>query len=423
MIKQLFKIIWIERKINAWILLELILVFSILWFCTDYMFFTAKRYFQPKGFDIEHTYSIGINIKDEGREILSSDDQEAKDAMLEDIWTIYDRIKQYPAIEYVSYSNSAYPYSGSWSGSSIMQDSTEVPVQTKRITPEFFNVFKINMISGTTFTWENTVAGKPVIISADQNNLFGKKKPEEVQTIVRDKKNMDNKENVLGVVNRTKRSEYEEYNAIIYSPLKKTDAFIARYRELCVRVKPDADKNFAEKFTKDMRSQLEIGHYYLSAVTSIEEDREEYMGWTGYGDNFKSIYSITAFLIVNIFLGVIGTFWFRVQSRRNEIGLRIAMGSTKSGVKNVFISEAFLLLFLASIIAAILCVNISVADILKDINMPVAQRSEDEASSIVHHFINYGITFVFLAIIAFISVWYPANKAAQIQPAQALRDE
>ena len=422
MIKQIFKIIWIERKTNAWILLELILVFCILWFCTDYLFFTAKRYFQPQGFDIEHTYNINISAKDEGREILSSGSDEDKNKMLEDIWTIYDRIKQYPAIEYVSYSSAAYPYSGSWSSSNIMQDSVEVNVQIKRITPEFFKVFKINIISGIPFTWENSISGRPVIISADKNDLFGKRNPENVKFINRDKDNKENNDNVIGVANKSKRSEFEEYNAITYYPLKKDNQFTARHREICVRVKPEADKNFSEQFTKDMRNQLELGHYYLSSVTSIDKDRESYMGWTGYSDNFKSIYSISSFLIINIFLGIVGTFWFRIQSRRCEIGLRIAMGSTKGGVKRMFISETFSLLFLASLVATIICVNISIGDILKDINLPVPDRGEEKVE-IIQHFINYGITFIFLAAITFIAVWYPASKAAKTQPAEALKDE
>lgn len=422
MIKQIFKIIWVERKTNVWILLELILVFCILWFCCDYMFFTVKRYFQPQGFDIEHTYRINISTKDEGKEILNSDDEEAKKKIQEDIWAIYDRIKQYPAVEYISYSNSAFPYSGSWSSTNIMQDSVSVNMQIKRVTPDFFNVFKINIISGMSFTWENSVAGKPVIISADKDNLFGKQSPEKIQYINRNKDNKEDKDNVIGIANRSKRSEFEEYNVIAYYPMKKDDQNIAKYREICIRVKPEADKNFEEVFTKNMRSQLELGHYYLSSVTSIEEDRDNYMDWTGYSNNFKSIYSISTFLIVNIFLGIVGTFWFRVQSRRSEIGLRIAMGSTKNGVKRIFISETFLLLFLASLVAAVICVNISIGDILKDINVPVPERGEEKVR-VVQHFINYAITFVFLAAITFVAVWYPARKAAKTQPAEALKDE
>lgn len=419
MIKHISKIIWTERKINAWILLELILVFCILWFCTDYLYFTTKRYLEPKGFDIEHTYRIGISMKEEGQAISASNDSIKKQEMLNDIWTIYDRIKRYPATEYISYSQSAHPYSGSWSSNSIMCDSVQVYTQYKRVTPEFFDVFKIKRIAGTSFDWNNITSGNPVMISSDNTNMFGKTPVEKMEYIYYDD---GNKDKVLGVVNKTKRSDYEYYNTIMYTPITKQRTSLIDYRELCIRVKPAADKNFEEQFSKDMRDQLEIGHYYLSSVTTLEKDKETYMQWTGYANNFKSVYSITAFLIINIFLGVIGSFWFRVQSRHNEIGLRIALGSSKANVKKMFIGESILLLFIASLVASIICINISAADLLKNINVPIPDRRE-EVVNIGQYFINYGITFIFLAIITIVAVWYPAWRASKIQPAIALKDE
>ncbi|EGK00525.1 ABC transporter permease [Dysgonomonas gadei] len=419
MIKHILKLIWTERKVNAWILLELILVFCILWFCTDYLYFMTKRYLEPRGFNIEHTYRIGIDLKDEGREILASSDEEKKNEMRDDIWTIYDRIKSYPAIEYLSYSSSAYPYSGSWSNGDMMIDSVSAYFQFKTITPEFFNVFKIDILSGTPFSWDNVIVGRPIIISPGRDGLIANKLPQEVKCT---NPGGEHEETVIGTAVKTKRNEYENYSAVLYRPMKKDHHYVAEYREVCVRVKPEADKNFEEKFTKDMRNQLEVGPYYLSSVISIEEDREQYMNWNGYENNFKSIYSITAFLIVNIFLGIIGTFWFRIQSRRSEIGLRIALGASKSNVKNMFVLETILLLFLASIVATIICINVSVTDVIRDINVPIPNR-EGESAGILQYFINYGFTFLFLALIAIVAVWYPAKKASDIQPTEALRDE
>ena len=63
MIRHIFKIIWNERKTNAWITLEYVLVFCVLWFCVDYLFYMGKCYFEPNGFDIEHTYQINMQRK------------------------------------------------------------------------------------------------------------------------------------------------------------------------------------------------------------------------------------------------------------------------------------------------------------------------------------------------------------------------
>jgi len=417
MIKHILKIIWTERKANAWILLELTLVFCVLWFCTDYLYFNVKRYMEPRGFDIEHTYRIGIDMKDEGRQTVASGTDEEKDAMLQDLWTIYDRIKKYPAIENVSYSIAATPYSGSNKTYGFFVDSTQVWSWVKVITPEFFNVFKINITSGSSFNDENSVAGNNIIISGDRNNMFGPEKVNEVKEI----HNSDStKNNVIGATNKVKVDEYTDYHLFMYYPLKKDDKSIIDWREIAIRVKPEADRDFADQFTKDMRNQLEVGHYFLSSVTSFEKDREGYMNWIGYSGNFKSIYSIATFLIVNIFLGIIGTFWFRTQSLRSEIGLRIATGASRANIQKMFVGETLLLLFLASVVAAVVCINVSLADILKDINVPIVYSKQDIE---IRYFINYGLTFLFLAFIAILAVWYPAKQASEIPPAEALRDE
>ena len=419
MIKHILKIIWTERKSNAWILLELTLVFCILWFCTDYLYFNVKRYFDPIGFNIEHTYRVEISMKDEGKVIAASGTDEEKEALLQDLWTIYDRIKKYPAIENLSYSQAAAPYCGGFRSYGYFVDSVQIYSWIKEITPEFFDVFKIHIISGSSFNDENSATGNVVIISGDRSDKFGQKQV----TAVKEIQNFDStKTNVIGVANKVKRDEYDDYRMINYYPLKKDDRSIINWREIAVRVKPEADKDFAGKFIKDMRNQLEIGPYILTGVIPIEKDRESYMQWTGNSGKFKSIFSITSFLIINIFLGIIGTFWFRTQSRRGEIGLRIAMGSSRANVQRMFIGETLLLLFLASILAAVICINLSLADILKDINVPAVGNKVEQVAS-VRYLINYGFTFLFLALIAILAVWYPAKKASEVPPAEALHDE
>ena len=54
--KKLLKQIVNERRSNAWLFVELLLVSIVLWYVVDYMFVTLYTYFEPRGFDIENTY-------------------------------------------------------------------------------------------------------------------------------------------------------------------------------------------------------------------------------------------------------------------------------------------------------------------------------------------------------------------------------
>lgn len=418
MIKQIFKIIWSERKINVWILFELVLVFCILWFCVDYIYFFTKRYLEPTGYNVEHVYNINMGIKEEGHVLINNGTDAQKDSLVNIVWTIVDRIKKYPDIEYISLSSAAVPYSGSFMSNKASLDTMVDYIQFKSVSPDYFNVFKINLQQGQVESWSST---DNIVISGNKDNQFLKHDTKQIKSLVTG--DNENKQ-VIGVAASSKRSEFDEHNPIVYSLLSTNDRETVYFDgiEICVRVKAEADKNFIERFTKDMQEQIAMDPYFLSSVTSISDLRKEFMKWNKYDNNFKSIFSISSFLFINIFLAVVGTFWFRIQTRRNEIGLRVAVGSTRMNIKALFILETLFLLLLASLIATPICINIALADILRDIGVPSIDRGE-EPIQISQYVINYLFTAFILITISISAVLYPSWRASRIQPAEALRDE
>ena len=136
----------------------------------------------------------------------------------------------------------------------------------------------------------------------------------------------------------------------------------------------------------------------------------------------KGVYAIIGFLVINVFLGLLGSFWFRVQARRSESGLRVAMGSSKRKVRRMIVSETLLLLSMACVIGTAVCLNLSKTDLVEAIGIPIANRAawgigaEQDA-------INFAATSVFLAIVSVFAVWYPARQASEVPPADVLREE
>ena len=56
--KNLLKQIWNERRSNAFLWMELFVVFIILWYIVDVVYVTLSIYNLPMGFDIENTYVL-----------------------------------------------------------------------------------------------------------------------------------------------------------------------------------------------------------------------------------------------------------------------------------------------------------------------------------------------------------------------------
>ena len=50
-----------EWRSNLFLLVELLLVFAVLWYIVDWVTVTARVYHAPMGFDTEHCYNLSFN--------------------------------------------------------------------------------------------------------------------------------------------------------------------------------------------------------------------------------------------------------------------------------------------------------------------------------------------------------------------------
>lgn len=415
MIGHIFKIIWNERRVNAWIMLEYIVVFCVLWFCCDYLYFIGKSYLEDPGFDTHHTYLIRMGKKD--IPAGENEDNAAYVSLFE------ERVKRFPGIERLAISELSIPYTPviNANGYTYNADSAWIMMVYNRVTPDFFDVYRMKLQSGRTLNENDAITGTSLVITPDRNGnigMFGTGPfpAKDIQVF----KHQPHQWDVVGVYQKTKRGFYEPFNSTVYEALAPKDIDLA-YMDISVRVKPEEEHNFAERFVADMRQQLFIGPYFLITVIPSREIEKATID-TYVTDNLNSVLSVTAFLMVNIFLALIGTFWSRTQSRRSEIGLRIAMGASRRNVRNMMFTETLIMLLMTSILSTYICLNLSQTDLLKSLGIPLAQRANAGMGS-AQDIINFLITIGFMAFISCLAVWYPARQSSGIPPAEALRDE
>lgn len=433
MIRHLFKIIWNERSANTWIVLEYVIVFCILWFCCDYLYYIGKSYYEPLGFDLNHTYMIQMAKKNPEEassglrfEFGYESENRTEEDNITDAMTLMERLKQYPGIEYVSFSDASMPYSNSAIGMNLLINADTISQQFSihRVSSEFFDVFRIKIEKGQYFDWTDPASKNQVLISPDRNGFFGDSKTSaypafEVDSLAYNR-NEGSPHRVIGVTQKMKNSFFAPYNYSIIRPLNKER--INLLSEITIRIHPNAAKGFEERFVKEMKEQLNIGPYRFSTINSLKNLEKSRMKGSGITNNLNSVYAITLFLIINIFLGIIGTFWYRTESRVSEIGLRIALGSSKRQIKTFLYTETVLLLLISAVIGVNICVNIGQTDLLKALGIPQAVP-EQIGSGVEQYFINFGLTFLFLATISLLAVWYPARQASNMHPAEALHEE
>ena len=91
-----------EWRSNLFLLVELLLVFAVLWYIVDWVTVTARVYRAPMGFDTEHCYNLSFSTLTSKSALYNPEltVEDYIDALLE----ITERLRHRPGVEAVSIS-------------------------------------------------------------------------------------------------------------------------------------------------------------------------------------------------------------------------------------------------------------------------------------------------------------------------------
>ena len=414
--KKLFNQIKNEWQTNTWLALELLIVSVLMWYIIDNLYTNTLKQLEPRGFDIEHCYLIQMGILSD----KSPDYKPYTDAKenRQEVMEMMERLRRRPEIEAVSLSQNGYPYNGS-NGSIEVQLAGDTLRQSghtfrRLVTPDFVRVFRYQGANGETPEQLAEMLKRDEILVSD--NLFrkyGKKMTDYV----------GQRFHLQGDTTRSYRlgasivpiryndfwEQWNSYSMVWLLP----EHMINSYRELCVRVKENQDVDFIERLKADSESQFRIGNIYISEIRSFKDIRRNFQQFES--NELRNYLTGMTFLLVNIFLGLLGTFWFRTQQRKSEIALHKAHGATNQMVFTRLLSEGWLLLLIITPIALAIDLNIAHAELNSWRNGTTLEWDR--------LLICGGISFALMALMIAVGIGIPAKKAMKIDPAEALHGE
>lgn len=414
MSKKIYTQIRNEWHSNWWLALELLLVSVVMWYVIDYMFVITNTYNEPHGFDVSHCYLIEMGkLTDKSSDYIPNDT-----LLVEEIETLVDRLRHRPEVEAVSLSANSYPYNGSNSSITIRYDTLLSDYCIVRsVTPDFFRVFRYEGIRGETPEELAQMLSDGNFMASD--NLFLSKYDQRLTSFVGKSFFLGNDSaqtfRLIASLNPVRYSDYEpvwSWTSCFVVSLLLRDWYDTDL-ELCVRVKADQDVDFIERLRADSEKQFRIGNVFIADIIPFANIRRDYqMDETIQIRNY--LFGM-GFLLLNIFLGLLGTFWFRTQQRRCEIALRKALGSTNRDVFRRLLAEGMAILVIATIPAVIVDWNLAYAELNYWMNGTTLEP--------VRFIITVVITFLLIALMIVLGTYIPARKAMKIEPAEALHDE
>lgn len=439
--RKLLKQIANEWKSNTWLAIELLIVSVVVYFLASFLWMKTELMLQPLGMETDNCFMIDVSYV--GYDSPSHEDADSTDATgVENVRILLDRLKSLPQVESAAFVNNGVPYEQSFNGrtfSSVNGPDTIMTtgINTYYVSPDYVKVLRIRGTNGETseelasmlekgkvlVSEKITVARLADIHKIDQQNaddwrrivyqISGDSLKNAVFSTSTPWDEDDGERYVIATaVPNIKRTEFETpgENFIVPVNLNSLEVFNCR---ILVRVRPEARETFRDDILSHSNDLFRSGNRFFSNVTELSKIKqrnqaEEY-------DIMGYFLIIIAFLLICIFLGLLGTFWFRTQQRIGEIAVRKVNGATSGQIFRRLIGEGILLLAIVTPVAAALDWLIS--------NTMLSENPEFIADKITTFIAAVVITFGLLAAMIALGIWFPATRAMKIDPALALKDE
>ena len=212
---------------------------------------------------------------------------------------------------------------------------------------------------------------------------------------------------VVGVVKDTKYDDlHDPLGPIVYFPLaQETEA----RRLTSMRVLVRSHLPAAELMAQILAAAREASPSMLASFQTLDRTVHDSLLKERLMATLSGFFGAVAALLATI--GLYGVMSYMVARRRNEIGIRMALGADRGDVVRMIMRDAGLLLAAGLAVGAVLSL--------------IAART---ATTLL-----FGVTpgdpatlvaaVVGLALVAALASWVPAHRAARLEPTIALREE
>jgi putative ABC transport system permease protein len=285
--------------------------------------------------------------------------------------------------------------------------------QWMSITPGYLSLFKIPILRGRDFTKDDVAGAPPVVLI---NEALAKQywpNEDPIGQHIKDANEVGGVETIIGVVADSHNSGLAKpADPMVIVPIPQvTDTYNAAYaniQPLFWIVRTHGDPHQAvPAVTEQLRiasAGFPVGH-----IRTMDEVMGRSTARQSFNMLLLTIFGAVALLLAAI--GIYGLMAYSVAQRTQEMGIRMALGADRTRIRKLVVWQGMRLALvgvvlgigaafgLARLIASFLF-GVKYWDPLVFVTIPLL-----------------------LAAVALLAVWLPANRAARLDPMQALHDE
>ena len=357
------------------------------------------------GFDPENVLTVGVNPRVAPG--ISRGGPPDNGTSFSDI---VDRLSRLPGVAHASAISGGMPLGGSMSittmtlpGQKPAQrlENEDDGISIRRVTPKYHEALRIPLRSGRYFSdLDRKGAPNAIIINDSAEKKFFKGEKAVGRTVFLN----DQEWTVVGVVGDVYQSSLEtEPRTEAYTPMAQSRA---AFTELVIRTTGNPYDVLPAVKSTVLQVLPEVP---IRNVRSMEEIISRRIAQRKLNMLLLGLFGLLGLVISAV--GIYGVMAYTVSQRTREIGVRMALGATKSTVIGMVMRQASLLLLVGLVIGGLGAWRLST----------VAQKFLFKLDT--HDPRAFVAALVTLSIAALIASAIPARRAASVDPIEALRAE
>jgi len=448
--RKILNNIWSQRTNNVWLFLELIVVCFVAWTQLDPIIVRLYYRSLPSGIDGDRMVVANIlstrpyDIADDSMTQEERDNQYWKrEAEYGEEANVIKR--QLLAIDGVEQASIADPVMGLYARTDLFsspggfsnmlryawQNDTVLAYDICYAKDEhFFETYGIQPIAGCNTSKELSDIGRGWIVSQSlAEHFFGSveaamNKELKAASFV----GIDWGQPIVAVVKDVHVSE-KDYNTWAVYSNNGTIRTGGSQNLIVLRLKPGVNpRRFAEEQSYHAWEYFS-DHYAVASFTAyndIGSSRNQFAA-PSLSYDFNLQIATAVFFLINLCLGVIGTFWMQTKRRTEESGIMRAFGATKRRVMLMFLVEGWVLATVSMFIACVLYLNYVKAGFGELCISPHQPGTQFDptwvADKPLHFLIVSAIVYLIILCTVLIGTAIPAVKIIGAKITNALRDE
>ncbi len=397
MIRHLIKLVWSRRRNNALLVLEIFVCFLVLFAVTAIALIFLNRVRQPMGFEYDALFTASIDSRD--FDLTGSADLGGRRALTARILRELEALPETAAVAATDYG----PFELAYSSTALEYEGTSVSADNCSLTDGGLETLGLRIVQGRWFEKaDDALEWTPVVINQIAvEQLFGDVDP------IGKTVNEDPERRVVGVIAAYRKNG--ALGGINPSFISRSSLDIhndsAPPQRFLIRVLPGTGAGFEERALRLMRSLAPDLTFQIERTDSIRQ-RNGKMAMAP----LVIAALVAVFLLLMVFLGMVGVFWQSVTQRVGEIGLRRAIGAPRSAIYRQVLGEILVVTVFGALAATILIIQLPLLGVLSSLSWSTVGLA-------------LSISLGLMCLLAAGSGLYPAWIAARVEPAHALHDE